>query len=61
MPLQTFEVHFFYQGPDIEDKNQPTKEEKDELIKQYQKEKKSKNPLPMPDFTKKKMIPSPPV
>ena len=51
-----------YQGPDIQDPNQPTKEEIEELIKQYQKEaKKTKNPPPMPDYSKPRMIAPKPV
>jgi hypothetical protein len=41
---------------------QPTKEEIDELVKNWQKEaKKQKNPPPMPDFSAKKMISAQPV
>ncbi len=60
--LKSIEIHFKYQGPDVEDPNQPTKEEIEESIKQYQKEaKKSKNPPPMPDYSKPKMLSVPSV
>jgi len=55
-------IHTVYQGVDIQDPIQPTKEEIEEMIKQFQKEaKKTKNPPPMPDFTKPRMIAQKPV
>ncbi|CAD8176448.1 unnamed protein product [Paramecium pentaurelia] len=57
-----FELQLVYQGPDIEDPVQPTQQEIDEMVKNWQKEaKKQKNPPPMPDFGAKRMIPAPPI
>ena len=51
------EVLFQFQGEDILDPVQPTAEEIQEMIDQFNKEnKKNKNPLPMPDFNQPRMM-----
>lgn len=56
----SFEIQTCYQGPDILDPVQPTEEEIQELIKNWEKEnKKIKNPPPMPDFRIPKMMKAP--
>ena len=58
-------IHQFstiFQGQDMEDPQQPSKEEIEELVKNWQRDtKKIKNPPPMPDFGIRKMIASDPV
>ncbi|KAM3127088.1 hypothetical protein pb186bvf_020824 [Paramecium bursaria] len=57
-----FELNLVYQGPDIEDPVQPSAQEIDELVKNWQKEaKKQKNPPPMPDFAAKRMMKPAPI
>ena len=50
------EVEAVYQGPEELDEVQPTQEEIEVMIKNWQNEnKKNKNPPPMPDFNQPRM------
>ncbi len=66
LPLMYFftflnQIQIVFQGEDIIDPVQPSKEEIDELIKNWQKVNKGKKDAIMPDYTKPKMLTPAPV